>query len=118
MAADCRATDCHRCPQAIYVKRPGDRSGHQRNHAVIHRLPIVNPDESNALGEGIQAADLERDSVVDRFKVARDDEMIGSLSFDILECGRGTLRLVQPSRRGYERYYLAVAIVVVAFALP
>ncbi len=79
---------------------------------------FVNPDESNALGEGMQAADLERDSVVDRFKVARDDEMIGSLSFDILECGQGTLRLVQPSRRGYERYYLAVAIVVVAFALP
>jgi len=28
------------------------------------------------------------------------------------------MRLVEPSRRGYERYYLAAALVVVLFALP
>jgi len=66
----------------------------------------------------LRAADSERDRAVDRFQVARDDTMTGSLAFDILECGPGTLRLLQPSRRGYERYYIAVALLVAAFALP
>jgi len=66
----------------------------------------------------LSALDSERDRVVDRFRVVRDDTITGSIAFDILECGPGTLRLLQPSRRGYERYYIGVALLVAAFALP
>lgn len=53
-----------------------------------------------------------------RFRVVRDDAPMAMLTFEILEARRGSLELIEPSSRGYERYYLAVALAVLLFALP
>lgn len=53
-----------------------------------------------------------------RFRVVRDDAPMAMLTFDLLEARRGSLELIEPSVRGYERYYLAVGLAVLLFAIP
>ena len=43
---------------------------------------------------------------------------MASFAFEVLECRLGDLRLVEPSHRGYERYYLALAVLIAVFLLP
>lgn len=53
-----------------------------------------------------------------RFGVTSDDSPVAGFSFELLEARPGLLELVEPSRRGYERFYGAVGIAVILLIIP